>query len=549
MPPGAEERSQHMASSVDLAAVEPDEAAVAKIPAQYAFERLVLPVRIIKGRLTVAFGADGRAPGDGPAQIAEELRFLTGLAIDLIPARTEAVRRAIDRCYLGKMLRDASQQEIEVLKAEEEDIADLERLAGEAFTVKFVNLLFQQAVQARASDIHLEPFERDLKVRFRIDGVLHEAPSPQKRLQAAITSRIKIMAGLNIAERRLPQDGRIKLRVSTREIDVRVSTVPTVYGESVVMRLLDRVAMLKSLEDLGMDGGTLAAYTGLIQRPYGILLVTGPTGSGKTTSLYASLAKLYSTEKKIITIEDPVEYQIEGINQIPVRPKIGLDFAHGLRSILRQDPDIVMIGEIRDLETAEIAIQASLTGHLVLSTIHTNDAASTITRLLDMGIDPYLVASSVFAILAQRLVRRVCPHCREEYVPGEEHLRWLGESEAARVLTRGRGCRECRETGYLGRLGIFELLTVDRAVKDLILRRASADEIRQAGLEAGMVTLRRDGVRKALDGLTTLEEVARVTALDVETGATVAGTPANSEMRNPAGLWPGSAQRRHGETL
>ncbi len=493
---------------MNLTTLLPDEAALVTIPSQYAAERLVLPVAITGGILIVLWGVENPTWQES-SRLGEELRFLSGHTVRLLNAPAEEVRRAIDRCYIRKMIRDANQQEqeVEVVQTEDDDTADLEKLAEEAFTIKFVNLLFQQALQERASDIHIEPFEYSLVVRFRIDGVLHEVPAPQKSFQAAITSRIKIMAGLNIAERRLPQDGRIKLRISGREIDVRVSTVPTVYGESVVMRLLDRDSMLKSLEDLGMDGVTLDRFDRMIKRPHGILLVTGPTGSGKTTSLYATLAKLYSTEKKIITIEDPVEYQIEGINQIPVRPKIGLDFASGLRSILRQDPDIIMVGEIRDLETAEIAIQASLTGHLVLSTIHTNDAPSTVTRLLDMGIDPYLVASSVFGILAQRLVRRVCPHCREAGIPlasGSENYR----------SNRGRGCNECRETGYLGRLGLFELLEVNGAIRQLILERASADVIYQAGVQNGMVSLRQDGLTKVAAGVTTMDEVTRVTAFD-----------------------------------
>jgi type II secretory ATPase GspE/PulE/Tfp pilus assembly ATPase PilB-like protein len=334
--------SWNLSSQLDLATVVPDENALMKVPSQYASERLILPLGIDGGTLILVWGAEENKWEDS-LRVSEELRFVTGMPVRIIFAPADDVRRAIERCYIRKMLREASQQEVEVVQTEDEDIAGLERLAEEAFTIKFVNLLFQQAIQERASDIHIEPFEYGMKVRFRIDGVLHEVPAPQKSFQLAITSRIKIMAGLNIAERRLPQDGRIKLRVSGREIDVRVSTVPTVYGESVVMRLLDRDSMLKSLEDLGMNGDALTRFNQLIKRPYGILLVTGPTGSGKTTSLYATLAKLYSTEKKIITIEDPVEYQIDGVNQIPVRPKIGMDFASGLRSILRQDPDIIMV--------------------------------------------------------------------------------------------------------------------------------------------------------------------------------------------------------------
>jgi type II secretion system protein E len=384
-------------------------------------------------------------------------------------------------------------------------------------------MIIHQAVQERASDIHVEPFERQLKVRYRIDGVLREVSSPPKRLQAAIISRVKILAEMNIAERRLPQDGRIRLRVSGRQIDIRVSTIPTLYGESVVMRILDKSTALLGLEELGMPPAPLARFRKLITRPHGILLVTGPTGSGKTTSLYAALSEIYSEEKKIITVEDPVEYQLPGVNQIHVRPQIGLTFASGLRSIVRQDPDVIMVGEIRDSETAEIAIQAALTGHLVFSTLHTNDAAGAITRLLDMGAEPYLVASSLIGSVAQRLVRQICPQCKEVAQYSDAALREVGIDPEGLAgdrrperhgLRRGAGCDACGRTGYRRRLGVFELLPIDDTVRQRIVDRTPATLIKQYGVSQGMQTLLMDGREKALAGITTLDEVLRVCQAD-----------------------------------
>jgi type II secretion system protein E len=386
-------------------------------------------------------------------------------------------------------------------------------MAFDAPVVRLVNLLIENAVTASASDIHIEPFEDNLRVRYRIDGVLFDAETPPRRLKAAITSRIKIMAELNIAERRLPQDGRIRMTLGGRRLDIRVSTIPTIHGESVVMRLLDRAAILMPLERLGFAPRTQRQVERLIHLPHGILLVTGPTGSGKTTTLYAALDKINSPGKKIITIEDPVEYQLRGVNQIHVKPKIGLTFAAGLRHIVRQDPDVIMVGEIRDLETADIAIHAALTGHLVFSTLHTNDAPGALTRLLDMGVEPYLVASVLEGVLAQRLVRLVCLACRVPCEPEPKELRAMGVDGVPPgvTLARGKGCPECRGTGYRGRTGIYELLVMTEEFRSLTLRKTPGHEIRQRAVAAGMVTLRQDGWAKCCQGLTTIDEVLRVT--------------------------------------
>jgi len=366
--------------------------------------------------------------------------------------------------------------------------------------------MLSQAVKARASDIHVEPYQDKLNIRYRVDGVLYDRLSPPKRIQSTLVSRIKIMAKLNIAEKRLPQDGRMEIKIAEKNVDIRVSTLPTAFGERVVLRLLDKSNVLLELSDLGMPQERLKTIDGLIRTPYGIILVTGPTGSGKTTTLYAALTTINNTDINIITIEDPIEYRIEGIGQIQVNPKI--------RSIVRQDPDVILIGEIRDLETAEIAIQSALTGHLVFSTLHTNDSASSITRLIDMGIQPFLATSSVIAILAQRLVRVVCSSCRERYTPDEESLKSIGitpEMSAGRDIFRGRGCPKCLDTGYLGRAGIFELMILDDSLKSLILQTSDANAIKRKAMEQGMVSLRQDGAQKVLEGITTIEEVFRVT--------------------------------------
>lgn len=398
---------------------------------------------------------------------------------------------------------------------EEEDVGHLKDLASEAPIIRLVNLLITRAVESRASDIHIEPFEDEMKIRYRIDGVLNDVESTPKRLQAAIVSRIKIMARLNIAERRLPQDGRIRLRVGEKEIAIRVSTIPIVNGESIVMRILDRESIVIDLDRLGFSRAMLESLDRLITKPNGIILVTGPTGSGKTTTLYGALDKINLPQKKIITVEDPVEYQLKGVNQIQVKPRIGLDFNSTLRHIVRQDPDIIMIGEIRDLETAQIAIQSALTGHLVFSTLHTNDAPSAITRLLDMGVESFLLSSTVRGILAQRLVRMICPECRSQVGISDEveELMALGMGSGVPIY-RGAGCEACAQTGFFGRSGLFEFLLVDEDIRRLTLKGADEGEVKAQARRSGMRTLLEDGIEKVRMGITTLDEVFRVTRED-----------------------------------
>ena len=416
---------------------------------------------------------------------------------------------------MGQIVDDISTRD------EEQDLGDIEHLkdlASEAPVVRLVNLLITHALEARASDIHIEPFESRLIVRYRIDGVLNEVESPPRRLSAAVISRVKIMANLDIAERRLPQDGRIKLRIQGKEIDLRVSTVPTMHGESVVMRILDKGGVPLDFASLGFDGKLLEAFLAALNQPHGILLVTGPTGSGKTTTLYTALDRLNQPDVKILTVEDPVEYQMPGINQIQVRPQIHLTFANALRSIVRQDPDVIMIGEIRDLETAEIAVQSALTGHLVLSTVHTNDAPATVNRLLDMGVEDYLLTSTVVGILAQRLVRALCSHCRKPYRALPEVVEQMGLARLAPpgevTLYHPVGCEHCSGTGYHGRLGIMEMLPMTDRLRSLVMRHANSTDLRAAAVEEGMESMFENGLRKAVAGVTTVEEVLRVTRED-----------------------------------
>ncbi len=394
-----------------------------------------------------------------------------------------------------------------------EDVDRLRDLASEGPVIRLVNTLIARAVESRASDIHIEPFQSRLALRYRVDGILRDMAPPPLRYKPAIISRIKIMARLNIAERRLPQDGRIRIAVQGREFDLRVSTAPTLHGESVVMRILDRSSLVADLAGLGFLEDAVAPFLAVLDQPQGILLVTGPTGSGKTTTLYTCLQRLNSPEKKLFTVEDPIEYQLDGVNQIQVKPQIGLTFAHVLRSILRQDPDIVMIGEMRDLETAQIGIQAALTGHLVLSTLHTNSAAATVTRLLDMGVEDYLVTSTITGVLAQRLVRKLCETCREPYAALPELVAQLHLAEPGSevVLHRPRGCEACRGSGYRGRIAVLEFLVMSDAIRRLVLRHAEAGELHRAGAAQGMRSMYDDGLRKALLGTTSLEEVLRVT--------------------------------------
>jgi type IV pilus assembly protein PilB len=486
--------------------VRPDPEALALLSSNLAMRHTALPVSQEDGQLTVAL-AD-------PMNLTalEDIRLATGLDVRPAYADRELLQRLITDAYAG-----GEEDDFEVIQEEGDNVADLQRLAREALVVRLVNNIFRESVRARASDIHIEAFEDRCQVRYRIDGVLHEQATPPQRLIPAIVSRIKILADLDIAERRLPQDGRIRTHLLGHEIDVRVSTLPTLHGEAVVMRLLDQSSIQLSLEDLGFTPEQLDVYGRAIRRPHGMVLVTGPTGSGKTTTLYASLRRIFTAEKKFITIEDPVEYQMSGVNQMQVRERIGLTFARGLRSIVRQDPDIIMVGEIRDRETVEIAVHAALTGHLLLSTLHTNDAAGAVSRLLDMGLEPFLAASSLECIMAQRLARRVCPDCREELEPPREMLlimeKELGYAPPSRQW-RGAGCSNCRFTGFTGRLGLFEILPVRDDIRQLILDHASASQIKAASIAHGMMTLRQDGWRKVLAGLTTIEEVIRVSTED-----------------------------------
>ena len=419
---------------------------------------------------------------------------------------------------MDQVLKDAAQEaaNVEEVKINREEI-DLDRLAVEsedAPVVKIVNLILVQALKEKASDIHLEPFEKHFRLRYRVDGSLIEASSPPKALQMPIASRIKILAGLDIAERRLPQDGRFRIRVSGKEVDLRISILPTVYGEKIVIRLLDKGALSASVDALGMDEYTLGTFKKAIDAPHGMILVTGPTGSGKTTTLYSVLSELNSPEYNIVTVEDPIEYQLQGINQVAVKADIGLSFADALRSILRQDPDIVMIGEIRDNETADIAVKAALTGHQVLSTLHTNDAAGAISRLDDMGIEPFLIASSILLTCAQRLVRKICPNCREEFHPEKELFTRLGIEDEGTVFYHGVGCDRCKRRGYMGRAAIIEVLPVSEQIRRLIIKRASAAVVKNQAISEGMKTLRMVGIDKAREGITTLEEVLRSTSDD-----------------------------------
>ena len=483
-----------------------------------------LSVRFMKQYHAVPVGESGPAmqlatadPGD--PYIAHAVELACGRPVNMVVAARADIDDLIERWYgtgrsaLGTIVEGLGEEGGESASGDD-DIEHLRDLASEAPVIRLVNLLIQRAVEARASDIHIEPFENRLKVRYRIDGVLHEVEAPPASSTAAVISRIKIMARMNIAERRLPQDGRIMLRVQGKELDLRVSCIPTSFGESVVMRILDRGNVILDFDSLGFDEHTLPPFLHVLEQPHGILLVTGPTGSGKTTTLYTALSKINTPDRKIITVEDPVEYQIEGINQMQVKPQIGLDFAGALRSIVRQDPDVIMIGEMRDLETCKIAIQSALTGHLVLSTLHTNSAAGGLTRLLDMGVEDYLIASTVNAIVAQRLVRRLDPATAEAYEPLPEMVAELGLDQ----LTSRRPLRLYRPkasaenpSGFRGRLAIIEQLTMNDALRRLLMQHADAGDIERAARQSGMRTMYEDGLRKALAGLTTVEEVLRVT--------------------------------------
>ncbi len=506
---------------IDLAETDVDLALLDDFPQRLIHRQTLFPIRRDNGSLVVAT--------NDPFDLypLDEVSSATGLSvIPVLAGRNEITKLIKTHLGLGSetvdglLAQETEEEGITLLDEIETDGSELSEMAQEASVIRLVNEILLEAIESRASDVHIESQEAGIVLRYRIDGMLQAQPVPPEinRFQAAIISRLKIMARLNIAEKRLPQDGRMKLRVSGRDIDVRVSVIPMIHGESIVLRILDKGAMKFELSGVGMDADSRFTFNELIRLPHGIILVTGPTGSGKTTTLYSALVDIRSAATKIITTEDPVEYQLEGINQIQVHPKIGLTFAHTLRSILRHDPDIVLVGEIRDLETAENAIQASLTGHLVFSTLHTNDAASAYTRLVDMGVEPFLVASTVEAVLAQRLVRQLCPHCKHPYMPQRDELprdfpyeKWQATGQPIYRIT---GCRKCRDIGYMGRLGLFELMVTTDDIRQLAHDRASTWDIKKTALESGMTTLRQDGWNKVLDGQTSVEEIIRVTKDD-----------------------------------
>ena len=487
-----------------------------RFPARLLVQHRIFPLEERDGLVLVATSRLSDTAG------LDELRLSSGLDFSLALAPSSEIERCLKR-HLGvgadtlqTLVSDAT-DDVQVIDNRGEEDLDLTKAAQNASIIKLVNQVLTEAIELRATDVHVEPFESQLRVRYRIDGVLQEAnvPAEVRRFQAAIVSRLKILSHLDIAEKRLPQDGRIRLKIAGREIDVRVSIIPMLHGEAVVLRILDRQDALLGTEHLGMSPRDRSAFDKILDLPHGIVLVTGPTGSGKTTTLYAALSQINDIERKIVTIEDPVEYQLGGINQIQVSTKAGLSFAVGLRAILRHDPDVVLVGEIRDRETAEIAVQASLTGHLVFSTLHTNDAPGAAARLIDMGVEPYLVASSLEVVIAQRLVRVICPHCKIELSRSDmDLLRAEFGAVVPRVVYRGQGCRQCQATGYRGRMGIFEVMPVTEEIQELILRRASTGAIRRAAIEEGMQSLRSDGWRIIEEGRTTPEEVLRATKED-----------------------------------
>ncbi len=498
---------------VDLNLTKPDPMAMELVPGDFALKHQILPMALDNETLIVAMGVPQSL------QAADDLGILINRPVMAVLADKNLIQERIQEFFLERILAGMTSDDSSITEIDDStDLADLTKLAGETAVIQMVNGIFAQAVRDGASDIHIEPYERDVKIRVRVDGMLSDLMRPPKRMHAALISRIKILGeGMNIAERRLPQDGRIKITIAGRQIDVRVSIVPTVYGERAVMRILDKGTAMLGLPELGMQADLLEKFRKVISLPHGIILATGPTGSGKSTSLYASLQEIWSPTTNILTIEDPVEYQVPGISQIQVRANIGLTFASGLRSIVRQDPDVIMVGEIRDHETAEIAIHAALTGHLVFSTLHTNDAAGAITRLLDMGVEPYLVASSLIGVIAQRLVRRVCTNCGAPEDPKPDSLRAIGitphdiQAHGGADFRRGKGCDKCQGSGYRGRQGLYELLIIDEPIRRMTVERASSGVMKAHAIQAqGMRTLLGDGRNMVMAGKTTPEEVLRV---------------------------------------
>ncbi|MBI5701642.1 Flp pilus assembly complex ATPase component TadA [Candidatus Saganbacteria bacterium] len=484
-----------------------DQKIIESIPPQTAKKYSVIPLFVVENSLSIAMV--------DPFNIKaiDEIRQKTGLDVQVMAAMPSEINSAISQYYgvAGSLEEVLS----EVGKPEASGAVQSITLTEEAPIAKLVSLLLAQAIEERASDIHIDPEENRVRVRYRIDGVLHESSSPPAHLHSSIASRIKVMSGLDIAETRIPQDGRLSFDVSGREVDVRVSTYPTIYGEAVVMRLLDKKSAMLSLSDIGFSQEYLKKFEAIVRRPYGIILVTGPTGSGKTTTLYSTLNHINSPELNIMTIEDPVEYELAGIRQAQVNVKAGMIFSNALRSMLRQDPDVILVGEIRDFETARVAIEAALTGHLVFSTLHTNDAAGSLTRLTDMGVEPFLTSSATAAVLAQRLVRKICSNCKVEIKLPQAELK---EFEAIKiknpVFYHGKGCKSCHETGYLGRTSIFEIMEMSEEIRELVVARESTSKIKDAAIKSGMKTLREDGLLKVAQGVTTLDEVLRVTQLD-----------------------------------
>ena len=511
----AESLSEHLGIElIDPLSYDIDPEALRLVSEQLARKYTLIPLKREENVLHVAM--------TDPLNIyaMEELKHMTGCIVRPYVATRSSINRAIEQLYgigqkMEEVLKTVDEESLGYAEEGGEAVDLLQEMAQEAPVIKAVNLLISQAVREKASDVHIEPAENEVRVRYRIDGVLYKVQSLPKKLLLGIISRIKVMAHLNIAEKRLPQDGRVLMKMGEREIDLRISTFPTIYGENVVIRILEKEGLFKDIRELGLSKDTLDSFQKLIRKPYGMILVTGPTGSGKTTTLYSALSFINSVEKNIITVEDPVEYEIQGIRQSQINTKVGLTFANALRNILRQDPDVIMVGEIRDLDTARISVESALTGHLVFSTLHTNDAPSTITRLIDMGVEPYLVSSCLLGVVAQRLVRVICPYCKEEYKPPENLIKAMGAKEITKFY-KGKGCKLCRNTGYRGRIGIFELMVMDDSLREIALQRVPVSELRKVCRKMGMKSLREAGMEKVKEGITTLEEVIRVTE-DIET--------------------------------